>query len=138
MDCRSSDSCRKLFFNIEILPLLSQYILSLLLFLIKIMNQFMVNSEIYHIDTRQHANFHQTSVNRTKRYLTCFLLILKYSLIILRNWNWFYRHYCMKIPFILWMNILNFKKVKFIYIWSKVVFESLSHKIDIHLCFFFL
>ena len=66
MDCRSSDSCRKLFFNIEILPLLSQYILSLLLFLIKIMNQFMVNSEIYHIDTRQHANFQHISMNVTK------------------------------------------------------------------------
>jgi len=24
-----------------------------------------VNSEIYHIDTRQHANFHQTSSNVT-------------------------------------------------------------------------
>ena len=28
-------------------------------------NQFLVNSEIYHIDTRQHANFHQPSVNMT-------------------------------------------------------------------------
>jgi len=31
--------------------------------MIKNMNQFMFNSEIYHIDTRQHANFHQLSVN---------------------------------------------------------------------------
>jgi len=29
-------------------------------------------------------------------------------------------------------------KVKFIYVWSKLVFESLAHKLDIHLCFFFL
>ena len=29
-------------------------------------NHFLVNSEIYHIDTRQHANFHQPSVNVTK------------------------------------------------------------------------
>jgi len=29
-------------------------------------NQFLVNSEIHHIDTRQHANFHQPSVNVTK------------------------------------------------------------------------
>jgi hypothetical protein len=28
-------------------------------------NQFVVNSEIHHIDTRQHANFHQPSVNVT-------------------------------------------------------------------------
>jgi len=26
-------------------------------------NQFLVNSEIHHIDTRQHADFHQPSVN---------------------------------------------------------------------------
>ena len=29
-------------------------------------NQFLVNSEIYHVDTTQHANFHQPSVNLTK------------------------------------------------------------------------
>jgi len=29
-------------------------------------NQFLVNSEAYHIDTRQHAKFHQPSVNVTK------------------------------------------------------------------------
>ena len=29
-------------------------------------NQFLVNSEIHHTDTRQHANFHQPSVNVTK------------------------------------------------------------------------
>jgi len=64
--CRCTDSCKKLFFNLEILPLPSQYILSLLLFMIKNKNQFLVNSEIHHIDTRQHANLHQPSVNMTK------------------------------------------------------------------------
>jgi len=45
----------------------------------------------------------------------------------------------MKIPSILWMNILNFKeKVKFIYICSKLIFESLARKVDIHKRFFFL
>jgi len=29
-------------------------------------NQFLVNLEIHHLDTRQHANFHQPSVNVTK------------------------------------------------------------------------
>ena len=48
------------------LPLPSQYILSLLLFMIRNKNQFLVSSEVYHIDTRQHANFHQPSVNLTK------------------------------------------------------------------------
>ena len=55
--CRSADSCKKLFFNLEILPLPSQYILSLLLFMIRNKNQFLVNSEIHHIDTRQNVNY---------------------------------------------------------------------------------
>jgi len=66
MGCRSRDSRRKLFFNLEILPLPSQYILSFHLFMIRNKNQFLVNSEMYHINTRQHANLHQPSVNVTK------------------------------------------------------------------------
>ena len=66
MVCRNSDSCRKLFFNLEILPLPSQCIFSVLLFMIRNGNQFLANSEICHIDTRQHANFRQPSVNLTE------------------------------------------------------------------------
>ena len=43
--CRYRDSCRKLFSNLEILPLPSQYILSLLMF-IRNRSQFLINSEI--------------------------------------------------------------------------------------------
>jgi len=32
-----------------------------------------------------------------------------------------------EIPFTLWMNIMNFKKVKYIYIWLGLVFESLAY-----------
>jgi hypothetical protein len=64
--CRYKDSCRKLFVNLEILPLPSQYILSLLMFMIRNRSQFLANSEIHHINTRQHANFHQPSVNVAK------------------------------------------------------------------------
>ena len=66
MGCRNSDSCRKSFFNLEILPLPSQYILSLFLFMIRNRSQFLVSSAIYHINTRQLSNFHQLSVNLTK------------------------------------------------------------------------
>jgi hypothetical protein len=38
--CRSRDSCRKLFINLEILPLPSQYIFSLIIFMIRNKNQF--------------------------------------------------------------------------------------------------
>jgi hypothetical protein len=100
MGCRSTDSCRKLFFNLETLPLPSQYIFSLLLFKIRNKNQFLVNSEIYHTDTRQYANFHQPSVTVTKYRL--------YSLLIPGNIKNFYTNFYMKFPFFLWMNILNF------------------------------
>ena len=66
MGCRNMESCKKLFLNLKILPLPSQYIFSLLSFMIRNKNQFPVKSEIYHYDTRQHANFHQPSVNVTK------------------------------------------------------------------------
>ena len=116
---RCSDSCRKLFFNLEILPLPSQYILSLLLFMIRKKNQFLVNSQIYHTDIRQHAHFHQPSVNITKyqkgvsylgvKVFNVFPTYIKTSLILPKNLNWFYRNFYIKIPFILWTNILNFK-----------------------------
>ena len=64
--CRSSDCCRIFFFYSEILPLHSQYILPLLLFMIKnLYKSIVAKSEIYHTDTRQHANFHQPSMNVT-------------------------------------------------------------------------
>ena len=66
MDCRNSDSRRKLFFSLENSPFASQHILSLLLLMIKNRNQFVVNSVLHHIDTRQHANFHQPYLNFTK------------------------------------------------------------------------
>ena len=65
MGCRNGDSCRKLLYNFKILPLPSQCIFPLLLFMIRNKNQFLVNSEIYHIDTRQHTNFHRPSANVT-------------------------------------------------------------------------
>jgi hypothetical protein len=44
----------------------SQYILSLLLFMIRNKNKFLVNSEVYLTDTRQHAHFHRPTVNLTR------------------------------------------------------------------------
>jgi hypothetical protein len=46
MGYKSNHSCRGLFVNLEILPLPSQYIFSLLLFLNKNRKQFKTNSEI--------------------------------------------------------------------------------------------
>jgi len=45
---RSRDSCRDFFQNLKILPLQSQYVLSLLLFVVKNKNKFKLNSDMSH------------------------------------------------------------------------------------------
>jgi hypothetical protein len=64
--CRSKDSCRKLFMKLQILPFPSRHILSLLPFVIKNKKQCTANSEVYHIDMRQHLNLHQPLINLNK------------------------------------------------------------------------
>jgi len=45
-------------------------------------NQFLVNSEIHHNDPRQHANFHQPSVNVTKYQKgVCYLGVKVFNMI---------------------------------------------------------
>ena len=51
------------FKKLKILPLQSQYILSLLLFVINNRDYFMVNSEIHNINTRTKSNLHQPISN---------------------------------------------------------------------------
>jgi hypothetical protein len=63
MGCRKDVSCRNLFRKLKILPMMSQYILSLMMFIIK--NQFTVNSKIQNINARQHKNLHHPTLNLT-------------------------------------------------------------------------
>ena len=55
---RSRDSCREHFRVLKILPLQSQFILSLLLFVIDIKDHFRMNSEMHHINTRNKLCLH--------------------------------------------------------------------------------
>jgi hypothetical protein len=66
MGCRKEVSWRNLFRKLKILALMSQYILSLMMFIIKNKNQFTVNSEIHIIDTRQHTDLHKPTSNLTE------------------------------------------------------------------------
>jgi hypothetical protein len=66
MGCRRLSSCRNLFKNLKILPLMSQYTLSITMFIIKHKHQFTVNSEIHNINTRQHSNLHEPAPNVTR------------------------------------------------------------------------
>jgi hypothetical protein len=63
---RSKDSCRKLFTSLEILPLLSLYMFSLLRFVIKNKELFTTNNETHNYGTRQNLDFHYPSANLKK------------------------------------------------------------------------
>ena len=67
LGCKKRISLRNLFRKLKILlPLVSQYILTLMLFVIKNKNQLIANLEIYSVDARQHTNFHHPTSNLTK------------------------------------------------------------------------
>jgi len=62
---RSRDSCRQLFKWLEILPLQSQYIFSVLLFVVKNKDLYSANQEIHKINTRSNINLHLPVCNLT-------------------------------------------------------------------------
>jgi hypothetical protein len=62
---RNRDSCRHLFKQLAILPLQSQYIFSLLLFVVKNKELFTFNQEIYNLNTRSNTNLHLPICNLT-------------------------------------------------------------------------
>ena len=57
------DSCKELFKHLRILPLQSQYVLSLLTFVVDNKNLFYVNSEIHSFNTRRNFNLNQPQAN---------------------------------------------------------------------------
>jgi len=63
MNARNRDSCRQLFKNLKILPLKSQYIFSLLLFVAENRDLYESNSEIHNIDTRFSSELHTATAN---------------------------------------------------------------------------
>ena len=63
---RMRDSCRELFKKLEILPLHSQYIFSISIFVIKSKHLFYTNNQIHSIHTRFKTNSHPPTANLTK------------------------------------------------------------------------
>ena len=63
MGLRSRDSCREHFKKLKILPLQSQYILPLLLFVVDNRSYFKENSGIHNINNRTKSNLHQPLAN---------------------------------------------------------------------------
>ena len=62
---KSRDSCRQLFKRLEILPLQSQYIFSVLLFVVKNKDLYTTNQEIHNITTSSNTNLHPPVCNLT-------------------------------------------------------------------------
>jgi len=60
--CGNRYYCRMLVKKLKIFPLVSQYILSLLIFVVNDGDQFFINSEIHKINTRHSSNL-QPSAN---------------------------------------------------------------------------
>ena len=63
---RIRDSCRGLFKKLEILPLYSQYILSISIFVIKNKHLFHTNNQIHSIHTSFTTNLHPPTAHLTK------------------------------------------------------------------------
>ena len=61
-----AESCREWFKRLNILPLYSQYILSLSLFVLKNLNLFKLNSTLHFINTRHCLDLYQPPVQLTK------------------------------------------------------------------------
>jgi hypothetical protein len=63
---RDRDSCREHLKKLKILPLKSQYILSIALFVVNNRNYFQKNAEIHDINTRTKSNLHQALSHLSK------------------------------------------------------------------------
>jgi hypothetical protein len=59
--CRSRGLCGDLIKNLKVVPLQSQYMLSLLLFVLNNESKFKLNSDVYNMNTKQKYGFHQPS-----------------------------------------------------------------------------
>jgi hypothetical protein len=72
---RPRDSCKQLFKKLGTLPLISQYILSLLLFIVKNKALSELNSDVHNINTRYKPNLHRPIVNLTYKKGTYYVSI---------------------------------------------------------------
>jgi hypothetical protein len=121
MEARPRDSRRTFFKTLKILPLASQYMLSLALFMVTNKTLFRQNFEIRNFNTSNNSNFFEVTThlmmfqkspayagikiyNHLPTYikdLACDIKGFKKALKII----------CMSIPFILWMNCLMYKMI---------------------------
>ena len=85
MNVKNRESCWELFKKLNILPLQSQYILSLLLFVVKNLNMFKFNSVVHTINTRNSSALYLPSVNLSKYKRECITQKSKSSIVYLQE-----------------------------------------------------
>jgi len=83
MGCGNRESCRNLFKELKILPLMSQYILSLLTFVSNNREQYFTNSEIHIINTR-----HTSKLHLSRAHLNIYQKGVYYSGIKIFQWSY--------------------------------------------------
>jgi hypothetical protein len=64
--CGYTESCRELFKEMKILPLKSQYVYSLMMFLIRNRDKFVINKDYHEVNTTQNINLHMYQVTLAK------------------------------------------------------------------------
>jgi hypothetical protein len=122
MRIRDRESCRKYFRELKMLPLKSQYIYSLLLFVINNRHYFVVNSEIHNINTRSKLDLHHPSTHLAVFQKAIYYAgikvfnnlseAIKVQPIIQNNLNWNWKTSCILIHFIHWTSILTVRRIE--------------------------
>jgi len=79
MNAGNRVSCCELFKKLNILPLHSQYILSLLLFVVQNIEQFTSNSEVHSTNTRHRSDLYPPSIKLTKYQKAIYYSGIKFS-----------------------------------------------------------
>jgi hypothetical protein len=70
-------SCRELFKKFNILPLVSEFLLSILSFFVDNTDKFQTNSDIHNINTRHKHDLHQPSANLTSYQKGAYYAVIK-------------------------------------------------------------
>ena len=99
MNAGNRVSCRELFKILNILPLHSQYILSLLLFVVQNIEEFTSNSEVHSINTRCKSDLYPPSIKLTKYQKGVYysgIKIFNYLPQNIKNLSWNVKKFALK------------------------------------------
>jgi hypothetical protein len=115
MNSRKNASCQQLFKELNILPIQSPYTFSIILFVVKNKDQFLFNSQVHKINTRQNSSYIYLPQiwQYTKRAFYSVTKIYNHLPTAIKDlsgdknkFKLAKKNISYKIPFIVWGNIL--------------------------------